>query len=563
MRINAVAPEKEGDALANAFKEIARSITFDIAKNEAPNIIEWITQNRFVNERGEPFEFRKRYFLIPMMEDWEHTQQCLYKGAQIGFSTSVFLKECYGAKYYRYNFIHTLPSLPLVRKFVPVKVDEVIAANPELKRLVGRGSSNSTQKKRIGHGWIFWAGCKGDNEDILDTADCIVNDEIDHSDPLVVEGFESRLGASNYKGRWDFSNPTTDGNNISQRWKVSTQGHMHHKCSRCGEWFFNDFFNCIDENAMTYICPRCHQPLREEDRCTGVWVDKWRGRDVKGWWVNWMICPWISAEDTIRAYHEKSDDYFHRFVLAWPRENQESRVSREVILRNCTEETPSREVVIAGVDQPKKGGDYFHVVIGNLQGFFRLLVEPSWEALERMVSDYNIQTLVLDYLPDVDGALAFSKRFPGKVLLSQQNRDSSATEIIRFDEARGFVYTDRHPMVTQVLKAFIRGEIKVFMDPDDSVLVGTSRKDYKSYCAQAETLYRTEETNQSGFTRLVWKSTNGKDHFFMATCYWYAARERLRKAEPIHAAKPIFENVPRVGTREWFLQPEANDWYHQ
>jgi hypothetical protein len=550
-------PQQE-DLLAGVFADIAKSITFDTHKQETPDIIEWILNNHMVNERGFPFEFEQRYFLVEMMREWEERQQCMYKGSQIGFSTSVFLKECFGAKFYRYNFIHTLPSLPLVRKFVPVKVDETISANPILKKMVGRGTSNSIQKKRMDKGWLFWAGCKGENEDILDTADCIVNDEIDHSDPIVVEGFESRMSASTYKGRWDFSNPTTDGNNISQRWKVSTQAHLHHRCSRCNEWFYNDFYNCIDENAFVYICPKCKQPLREEDRCTGTWVKKWQQPEVMGWWVNHLICPWIGAKETITAYHEKSDDYFHRFVLAWPRESEETRISREAVLRNCTEEVPKRDVVVAGVDQ----GDLFHMVIGNKEGFFKLQVEPSWDKVEQVIHDFNIQTAVVDYLPDVDGALELAKKLPGKILLNQQNRDSSAAEVIRFDEKRGFVYTDKHPMITQVLKAFLRGEIKVFYDPDDVAMVGTSRKDYKSYCAQAETLYRTEETNQNGFTRLVWRSTNTKDHWYLATCYWYAAKERLRQAEAIHPVEDISVKIPQVGSREWLLASETTDWYH-
>lgn len=555
------------DTAGYIFGEIAKSITVKTDPlADKPDIIEWILRRKLKTERGRPFEFINHFFMVPVMRDWSQ-EQVSRKGAQIGMSSEVTLKEFYAAEYFGWNTIHTFPTLRMVQKFVPVKVDGLLDANPDLKQHIGKGTANSQQKKRYDLCWVFWAGCEGDNEGIMDTADLIANDEVDRSDPLTVQDFMSRLSASEYKGRWDFSNPTTDGAMVSKRWKESDQKHLFHRCSRCGVKFTNGFFNCVDLDnpEREYICPRCHKPLRHEDRLYDPetkyprWVAKHPGREISGYWINQMIAPWISAKETITGYLEGTDEYFHKFVLAKPVADSESKVSREVILRNCTNAVPERKGVLLGIDQ----GKTFYAVIGNDRGFFALETGLSWSDMDKLMASYDVQTCVVDYLPDTDGAVEFSRRWPGKVLFNLQTREMKTTDVFRFDELKGFVYTDKHPMITKVLKAFIRGDIAVFMDPSDSKLVGRSLKDYSSYCGQAETLYRMEVPTREGNYKLEWNSTNKMDHWFLATCYYYAARERLKMDEEIHDVEQIKrEELERDPTGVTAFEPAEDAWMY-
>lgn len=531
-------PLKTVDELAEfAFAEIAKSIQVKSdPERDAPDIIDWILGNKILTERGSrrPFEFTQHHFMVEPLRDWT-PEQVVRKGSQIGFSTSMSLKEIYAALYRDHSSIHTFPTLSMVKKFVPVKVDGLIDVNPYLRGEVGRGTGNSQVKKKFGNSWVFWAGCEGDNEGIMDTADIIAFDEVDKAKPMTTEDFRSRLDASDYKGTWYFSNPTTDGAIISRRWKESDQKVWVHKCSRCGKHFVNNFYDCIDERRMTYVCRVCHRPLREEDRChnpdTGYprWVAKYPGREVSGYWINHMMAPWKSARDVIRDYQQQSDEYFSTFVLAKPVADAEARIKREQILRNCTAENPERGgLVLAGIDQGKSGGGGTHyMVIGNPAGIYALETAGSWADLDDLMDAYRVNMCVLDYLPDTDAAREFAARHPGKVLFNYQNKQEKSDDIFRFDEGEGFCYTDRNGMISRVVKAFNRGEIRIFLSPDDIRLVGQSQTDYKSYCAQAETLYRTEERTKDGNLRLVWQSTNGQDHWFLTTCYWYAAREHM------------------------------------
>lgn len=547
------------------FAEIAKSIQVkQDPMRDAPDIIEWITGNGIKTEKGarKPFEFDGHYFLVDPLRDWT-PQQAIRKAAQIGFSTNISLKEFYAAEFNGWNGIHTFPTLRMVSRFVPSKVDGLIDVNPYLKRKIGRGAANSMQKKKFGLSWIFWAGCEGDNEGIMDTADYISNDEVDMSNPLTVEDFMSRTAASDYKGRWDFSNPTTDGATVSRRWRESDQKVMVHRCSRCSKLFVNNFYDCVDLERKIYICRACGKPLREEDRCYNPdtkypqWVAKYPDRDISGYWIPHMIAPWISAKETITAFLQNSEEYFHRFVLAKPIADPEARIKRETILRNCTQEAANRQMVVAGIDQ----GKTFYMVIGNPKGIFTLETGSSWSDMDDYMRSYDVNSCVVDYLPDTDGAADFEKRWPGKVLLNYQNKDSKTTDVFRFDEVKRFCYTDKNPMISKVVKAFINGGIKIFMPPDHPRLVGRSEKDYKSYCAQAETLYRVEENTKEGNSRLVWLSSNGQDHWFLATCYYYAARERFALEAEVNEVEetPIIQSLADLDMPEFMEMETAED----
>jgi hypothetical protein len=489
---------------------------------EDDDIVAWILKHKLKNEKGELFEFVNHHFLADILRD-ETPEQVTLKASQIGWSTSTFIKEAYYARKWNMTFIHTFPTLRMAADFVPMKVDTIIRVNPVLRSSVGNKAADSQRKKQFGLGWILWKGCQGETEGFMDTADVLVHDERDKSDDKTISDFDSRVMASKYRWRWEFSNPEMDGYGVSALWKASDQKHLFHQCSRCNHRFYQDFFTTTDIDAKEFICPGCGQPLREEDRATGAWVPKYPGRDVSGWWINHMMCPWIDAKKVVGDYLTKSEEYFFRSVLAMPPPGSDSRVTRDVILKNCVEATPDMKTIIAGVDQ----GKVIHVVIGNLDGIFKLLVLNDWDALDNVMRDYQVQTMVLDKKPDVEAAQTFAAKWPGRVFLNVELGDrKDVNTIYKYDEQGNRVQTNKHPMISQVLREFVSGGIKMYMPRDDTVLYGQGTKDYKSFCGQAETLYRTEDMDKNGTRKWVWQSTNGQDHFYLATCYWHIARQR-------------------------------------
>jgi hypothetical protein len=47
-------------------------------------------------------------------------------------------------------------------------------------------------------------------------------------------------------------------------------------------------------------------------------VKKFKNREISGYQVSSLFCPWISAEKIISYYQDKSEEYFYNKVLGLP-----------------------------------------------------------------------------------------------------------------------------------------------------------------------------------------------------------------------------------------------------
>lgn len=530
------------------------------------DVLSWVEGLNLVNEKGEPFDFRTDHaFLADIMSDMS-PKQVVRKCSQVGLSTSLFLKETAVAKLYNYSIIHTLPTLALLQFFVAQKVDQVIRNNRSFRLLFDRDYT-SKQRKKVGYGWIMFLGTKGENEEISHTSDLNVYDEYDKSDTATIEGMRSRLKASRYQGTWIVGNPEMADGGVNLAYERSDQKHWFHNCSRCRHWFYNDFFNCVDFERECYICPRCRKPLREEDRAKGVWVRKWRDREWSGYWINHMMAPWIPAKSLIEDYFTMPEEKFYTYCLGMAPPFADSRIPPELILRNCTSREFSPDPAFMGVDVGAK----FHCVIGNPEGVFALEVldnthDAGWPQLDELMRRYRVKTCVVDKLPSPDEAQAFARRFPGRVYVQVQRRDLASSQTVRFVPGpEPVVHVDKNEIVSTALKKLQRGEVVFFMDPSNPLLSGRvvhkQQRDYNSFCGQASTLTKERVEDASGNVRYRWKASPKKDHFFMAFCYYLAARQREKAAEEVY---PV-ERVPeRRHSAQWrfYGGGDQDAWYY-
>ena len=180
------------------------------------SILQWIDKNGFLNSRSERFEWDYHIFLLEPLSDWGR-EIAIKKSAQIGFSESFgVMKALYGALFYKWNVIYTLPTDRFAEKFVTTKVDPIVSANGYFGGDVSKGKT----VKRVGDRFIFFRGTKNtkpqdekaeSDKGISDTSDLNIHDERDRSDQRMIQQFESRLENSDYGGIWSNSNPTYPG----------------------------------------------------------------------------------------------------------------------------------------------------------------------------------------------------------------------------------------------------------------------------------------------------------------------------------------------------------------
>src|SRR5262245_25212816 len=162
------------------------------------SILQWIVERGIVSEKGEPFDFTDRPWLIDILCDWTPTI-VLTACAQVGKSVSFSIKALFAIKHLRFNAIYTMSSEDDVRKFVASKMNLIIQANRE--EFAGMDTDN-IERKEFDSRFIFFQGTNSKTAGVSDTADVLIHDEISRSDQLAIERYKSRTKASQYKGRW-------------------------------------------------------------------------------------------------------------------------------------------------------------------------------------------------------------------------------------------------------------------------------------------------------------------------------------------------------------------------
>jgi hypothetical protein len=495
-------------------KEIPKEIILQEAFNRS--CLVWAADSGIRTEKAIPLNFKSHRFLKGIYDDWTPILT-VRKASQIGFSTMMINKTLWAAKNKGWNIIYTLPTFGGVHQFVPSKVNPIIKINLELTEWTK--DKDSTLQKQVGQGFIYYRGAfsqKTEKEKmesgvgIMLTSDLNVHDESDRSDQTILEQYESRLGASRFKGKWYFSNPTVPKTLTQKLWDKSDQKHWFVKCSHCKEWQYLDYWKNILNDK--FVCAKCHREITDRDRINGQWVQKYPGRkNISGYWISHLIAPWISAKEIQHNAETKTKQYFYNFVLGLPYIGSDIIVDQDTVLRNI-DTTPNflkRNVI--GVDQGLKK----HFVLGNKQGIFKIGVFDSWDDIELLIRKYDVETAVFDALPDLTAPRKLRNKYPGKIFLNYYKEEVKKADFIIWDDKTHTVYCDRSKIIQQNVDEMIDRKIRFQMKP----------KDLKEYIEHWGNIYKISEENRMGIERDVWES-NGEDHFVHATNYFRIALER-------------------------------------
>lgn len=482
----------------------------------------WIRDNKIVTEKRLPFEFHNHRFLIDIMNDW-HPLQAGDKGSQVGWTTAMILKTLYAAKYKGWNIIYTLPTFSDVGEFAS-KINPIIDNNPILGEWTK--DKDTTFQKKVGDRFVYYRGTSSNREQkkkmesgtgIMLTSDLNVHDESDRSDQVIMEQYESRLEASEYKGKWYFSNPTVPKTLTQKVWEISDQKHWFVKCSHCGHLQYLDYFRNVDKIAEIFMCHKCFKEIDDDTRRNGFWVKKYRDRTIaSGYWIPHMICPWITAKEMIETERTKSKQYFYNFRLGLPYRGSDVIVDKTVILKNIIYGKPNLKTKnVMGVDT----GIIQHYVLGNEQGIFKI-GKGDWKTVTRLMKTYEVVS-VFDALGDLTKPRKLKEKYWGKIWLSYFKKDKDSPKTIKWDEEEMAVYADRTKIIQEVIDSFVDGEIKFYeMRPEDLM----------EYIEHWETLSQIEEKDSLGIIRKIWQ-TEGNNHFLMATVYFYLALQRAGEGE--------------------------------
>jgi hypothetical protein len=497
--------------------------------------IDWVLENRIVNEKGDPIEFYGHPFLQAIYDD-QSQYLTVMKAAQVGMSTCQILKNHRDAKRNKMDIIYTLPTDKDVSDFVGGKVNRLIANN--IGMLVDVENNDSIEKKQVGDSMIYFRGTWTKKAAIMITADRLVHDEKDSSKLDVISDYQARLQHSRFKQIHTFSHPSLPEIGVHSDWLKSDQKHWMVTCEACGfEQFLNwDIDNSkkmsIDLEKKIFVCKHCRVKIDNYTRATGRWKAKYPGRPISGYWVPLLICPWMSAEEIISKYNnpEITPEFFSTKILGLPFADASSKLLRDSFFQNLTGlpwAPTADERIIGGLDT----GLRLDYVLGNKNGLFFQGDCTDYGELNALMDRWKNLIFVVDAGGDLIGSRSFAERWPGRVYLCYLTGDRKKNELAVWGKGdeHGAVTVDRNRAIQLCVDEFRMKLIRVHGTQDD----------WFEYWLDWNNLSKMKvlDPNTNEIRGYKW-IRNGRDHRALATVFWRVGMMRFAGMGSIVVSTP-------------------------
>lgn len=473
------------------------------------SILQWIVSEGIVNEKGEAFDFHDRPWLLDILTDFT-PQIAIMACAQVGKSVTFSIKSLFAIKYLRFNAIYTMSSDADVTEFVSSKFNKIVQANHH--EFEGMPTDN-IERKELNDRFIFFKGTNSKTAAISTTADLLIHDEISRSDQLAIETYKSRTKASPYKGRWLFSNPSTERDELDLAFSKSDAKEWMISCPQCKDEHFMVWPDSIDMEKKCYICRTCKQPISDDVRRQGKWVAQNPGSKISGYHISHLMCPWISVQEIIDD-SEGDPAYFNNFVLGKAYSPGDLSVSKTTILDLWTPKDLTTSNVYLGVDV----GNIKHYVVRSDKGLLKIGRFTKDSELDDLIAFWKPTSGVIDAMPNTTLSRYIVDKYPFMKMSYFTENSNNPQVIVWWGEGdkQGIVYSFRDRILDQFLTNMIEAKWLIGVQADES---------FRLYIKHFETLRREKVVNNKGIERYIWDSTTGEDHFVFADLYSYLAMQ--------------------------------------
>lgn len=471
------------------------------------SILQWIVERNILSEKGEPFDFYERPWLLDILTDW-NKDIVITACAQVGKSLTFTVKVAYAIKHLKFHVIYTMPTDDDVREFVAAKVNKFIQSNRH--EFEGMDSDSIERKEMQGRFWFF-KGTISKTAAISTTADILVHDELSRSDQNAIGTYKSRTKASKYKGRWLFSNPGVERDELDMQWIKSDQKEWMITCTGCKDEHFLSWPESVDIDNKCYVCRACKNPISDEVRLNGRWIAQNPGSEISGYHISHLMCVWISAKEVIED-STGDPQYFNNFVLGKPYSPGDLSVNKGTILDIWTPRPLDTGNYFLGVDV----GNIKHYEIRSEKGTIKVGRFTDWKELDDIIAFYKPKAGVIDAMPDNFMAKYYVQKHPWMMMSFFQENNNNPQTIVWYGEndKKGIIYSHRDRILDQMLNEMIEAAHLIGCEPN---------KELQLFIKHFETLRREKVINNKGIERYVWGSTTGEDHFVFAHLYAYLA----------------------------------------
>ena len=497
---------------------------------------DWVCKNTTL--KGVPFNFRKFPFQKAIMDDM-HPNMSVIKPSQQG-ATELQMRKALAflARNRGTTLMFTFPSEPMLRKQAQTRFQPLI----DQDRVFSLGTSKpirSIEVNQIGTSFLLLAPAT-ETSATGQPCDVIFNDEVDLSNQEMLALFQSRLQASTFKIRQQFSTPTFSGFGIDATYELSDQREYMIKCSCCNHWqvptFDKKFINIaglpdeieldqldvtilekyeINTSLITVDCERCHSPLN----LTGdkrEWVAKYPNRvNNRGYRMRTFSGPTLPPSYVISQLIEyRKNDFlrgWYNTVLGETYDKGDVRLTDAILNPLFKDEA---RATVDPIGRWYFGGDVgsiCHIVVGSSEGIRKGVRIHHFEAVPLEQYKTRMDELREKY----QGLRGMMDQFPEQLLAKETFEETNgaiipcayrgSVEIADKTEVTKNVQVDRTEHIDTVAKLCREGRIEFFNYTTQKELIKNHLKD----------MVRDTTPEKPA----VWRKLTGQDHYFHALAF--------------------------------------------
>ena len=506
------------------------------------NLSAWI--EKYLRLEGRKFDMSGRYsFQKRIVNDTSRVVNTV-KCAQIGLTTATiayFLAAM--ATQRKFHVVYALPSQTDASKIVTTKIDPIINESSRLRQLADKNVA-TVELKQIGNNFLFCRGAKSETAALSISADCLVADEIDRSDPNVLKQFRSRLQASELAIIKQFSTPTIDGVGISKEAEVSRRYRSFAKCYCCGHVWLPSYHSdmkvpgytadiseitrtniqTLDWKNAHWTCPSCGKdPQLHPSRLEWVCENESESWEASTYYVNPVVC----CEVLKPAYLVRTSTEFNtrgewlNQVLGETSTEDNEQLTRQDVEASFCQSLDSSEVHYLGADV----GLLCTVAIGRKTQAGELLVVhresiPVTNFIARrqeLMKQYRIAVSVHDCFPYTSMIMGICDFDPNSYGCSFSVGNSPELFSIQEKVAN----PEEGKLNLRLVKANrtrALDEILLLFKSKALLTARISSSEDDKYLAHCLSMKRTQSFVREQL-QFVWAKTNGEDHSLFALAY--------------------------------------------
>lgn len=470
------------------------------------------------------------------------------------------------------NVGYLFPTVAALSDFSKERISGLATESPYLGKMFGgQNAFAGIHFKQFGNSYLYLRGAWSESALLSFACDVLILDEYDRMDSRAVALARRRLNASVVRREIDISTPTIPGKAIDALYLQSDRRIYEQECPRCGQWMAHKFHRDVRADnedwsvwkkwepatlrlaTMTLHCPACRGIITDAERINiGRWTAREPGnKSLRGYHV--PALPFPMTDLTRLAVAAVSEDpgeqtEFWRSDLGEAFDAAGARITEAMLLllsSNLADGLAPRDArwhqTTMGVDV----GARFHFRITStlLKGFDsesnialeRLLAASraaqgdldvfipsygqrivrlmgtcgSWAELSQLMMRFQVARCIVDAQPELHGARAWAKRFPGRVFRATYPSSNAVS-------ARLFVLNEKDQSV-QINRTMA-------LDGVFAAVAGMEESWPEEYCRDREVVehmtapVRVVAKDDNGQEITSWQHA-GPDHFMHACGY--------------------------------------------